>query len=84
MSGSYYNLPQGGQVAYSPTQSPHGMFASIYQPVTTGPIHPLLQQPQSMAGAVDMVGPTSTMYQQQQQQQSQPPQPNQINWPNNY
>nr|XP_043629020.1 GBF-interacting protein 1-like isoform X2 [Erigeron canadensis] len=77
--GSFYNLPQGGQVAY--TQATHGPFASIYhpaQPVTTGPIHPLLHQPQTMAGGVDMVGPTSSPYPQQQ------PQPTQINWPNNY
>ncbi|KAL4555339.1 hypothetical protein LXL04_037957 [Taraxacum kok-saghyz] len=74
MSGSFYNLPQGGQVAYAttPTQGNHGhgSFANIYhhpgQPVTTG--------------GVDMVGPPAgggSVYQQQ-------PQPNQINWPNNY
>ncbi|KAI7744093.1 hypothetical protein M8C21_030343, partial [Ambrosia artemisiifolia] len=73
----FYNIPQGGQVAYTPPQHAHATFASIYQPVTTTPIHPLLQQPQTMAGGVDMVGPTSTVYQQ-------PPQPPQINWPNNY
>ncbi|KAJ0801484.1 putative GBF-interacting protein [Helianthus annuus] len=76
-ANSFYNLPQGGQVAYTPTQAAHATFASIYQPVTTTPIHPLLQQPQTMAGGVDMVGPASTVYQQ-------PPQPPQINWPNNY
>ncbi|KAI3804887.1 hypothetical protein L1987_26758 [Smallanthus sonchifolius] len=76
-ASSFYNLPQGGQVAYTPTQAAHATFASIYQPVTTTPIHLLLQQPQPMAGGVDMVGPTSTVYQQ-------PPQPPQINWPNNY
>ncbi|GKA34229.1 GBF-interacting protein 1-like protein isoform X1 [Tanacetum coccineum] len=84
ITGLHYNLPHGGQVAYAPTQAAHGNFAGMYhhhpaQPVTTGPIHPLLQQPQSMAG-VDMVGPASSMYQQQQ-----PPQPAaQLNWPNNY
>ncbi|XP_023741655.1 GBF-interacting protein 1 [Lactuca sativa] len=81
ISGSFYNLPQGGQVAYTPTQP---TFASIYHhpapPVTTTSLHPLLHQPQTMAGGVDMVGPTSNMYQQQQP----PPQPTQINWPNNY
>ncbi|XP_071727138.1 GBF-interacting protein 1-like [Rutidosis leptorrhynchoides] len=83
---TFYNLPQGGQVAYNPTQIPHGPFTSFYhpgQPVTTGPIHPLLQQhPQAMAGGgVDMARPTSSPYPHQQQQQ---PQPTQINWPNNY
>ncbi|KAI3702672.1 hypothetical protein L6452_28421 [Arctium lappa] len=86
IGGSFYNLPQGGQVAYTPTQAGHGTFASIYhhppQPVTTGAVHPLLQQ--SHTGG-DMVGPTSSMYQQQQQQPPHPhPQPAQINWPNNY
>ncbi|KAK1431087.1 hypothetical protein QVD17_14308 [Tagetes erecta] len=76
-ANSFYNLPQGGQVAYTPTQAAHATFASIYQPVTTTPVHPLLQQPQTMAGGVDMVGPTSTVYQQ-------PLPPPQINWPNNY
>ncbi|KAI3755679.1 hypothetical protein L1987_55485 [Smallanthus sonchifolius] len=76
-ASSFYNLPQGGQVAYTPTQAAHATFAGIYQPVTTTPIHPLFQQPQPLAGGVDMVGPTSTVYQQ-------PPQPPQINWPNNY
>ncbi|XP_071736703.1 GBF-interacting protein 1-like [Rutidosis leptorrhynchoides] len=82
--GSFYNLPQqGGQVAYNhPTQIPHGTFTtSIYhhpagQPVTTAPIHPLLQHPQTMAGGVDLAGPISNPYPQ--------PQPTQINWPNNY
>ncbi|KAK9077418.1 hypothetical protein SSX86_005755 [Deinandra increscens subsp. villosa] len=73
----FYNLPQGSQVAYTPPQAAHATFASIYQPVTTTSIHPLLQQPQTIAGGGDMVGPTSTVYQQ-------PPQPPQINWPNNY
>ncbi|KAD4179033.1 hypothetical protein R6Q59_022590 [Mikania micrantha] len=76
-AGSFYNLPQGGQVAFTPTQPAHATFASIYQPVTTTPVHPLLQQPHTMAGGGDMVGTTSTVYQQQ-------PQPPQINWPNNY
>ncbi|XP_023752146.1 GBF-interacting protein 1-like [Lactuca sativa] len=86
MSGSFYNLPQGGQVAYTtPTQQPnHGhaaAFANIYhppQPVTTGAVHPLAG---GGPGSVDMVGPAAaaaSVYQQQQ------PQPTQINWPNNY
>ncbi|XP_024968360.1 uncharacterized protein LOC112507860 isoform X1 [Cynara cardunculus var. scolymus] len=83
MASSFYNLPQGGQVAYTPTQAGHGAFASIYhpaQPVTTGAVHPLLQQSQTLAaagggGGVDMAG-GGGVYQQ--------PQPAQINWPNNY
>lgn len=77
-ASSFYNLPQG-QVAFTPTQAGHGTFAGMYhpaQPVTTGAVHPLLQQSQTMAGGVDMVGPTGSVYQQ--------PQPTQINWPNNY
>lgn len=71
-ANSFYNIPQGGQVAYMPTQVSHGTFASLYhhpaQPVTTSAVHPLLQQSQTLAGpGVDMVGPTP-----------------QINWPNNY
>ncbi|KAI3786414.1 hypothetical protein L1987_40067 [Smallanthus sonchifolius] len=70
-ANSFYNIPQGGQVSYTPTQASHGSFASIYhpaQPVTTSAVHPLLQQSQTLAGAgFDMV----------------PPSP-QINWPNNY
>ncbi|KAI3675127.1 hypothetical protein L1987_84711 [Smallanthus sonchifolius] len=71
-ANSFYNIPQGGQVAYTPTQASHGTFASIYhhpaQPATTSAVHPLLQQSQTLAGpGVDMVGPTP-----------------QINWPNNY
>ncbi|KAI3753523.1 hypothetical protein L2E82_25578 [Cichorium intybus] len=73
MASSFYNLPQGGQVTYTPTQPNHPTFANIYhpaQPVTTGGVHPL-------AGpGVDMVGPAPSVYQQ--------PQPTQINWPNNY
>ncbi|KAK1439750.1 hypothetical protein QVD17_05570 [Tagetes erecta] len=71
-TNSFYNIHQGGQVAYTPTQVSHGTFASVYhhptQPVTTSAVHPLLQQSQTLAGpGVDMVGPTP-----------------QINWPNNY
>ncbi|KAM0063107.1 putative GBF-interacting protein [Helianthus debilis subsp. tardiflorus] len=74
-ANSFYHIPQGGQVAYTPTQASHGTFASIYhhhhhpaQPVTTSAVHPLLQQSQTLAGpGGDMGGPTP-----------------QINWPNNY
>uniref|UniRef100_A0A5B7ACS6 GBF-interacting protein 1 N-terminal domain-containing protein n=1 Tax=Davidia involucrata TaxID=16924 RepID=A0A5B7ACS6_DAVIN len=77
-ASSFYNIPQG-QVTYAPTQAGHGTFAGIYHPaqtVTPATVHPLLQQSQAMAGAVDMVGPTASVYQQ--------PQHAQINWPNNY
>ncbi|KAK3017270.1 hypothetical protein RJ639_007382, partial [Escallonia herrerae] len=74
-ASSFYNLPQG-QVAFAPTQAGHGTFTGIYhpaQPVTAAAVHPLLQQSQTVAGAVDMVGPTGSVYQQ--------PQAAQINWP---
>ncbi|KAM7503796.1 hypothetical protein LguiB_002700 [Lonicera macranthoides] len=80
-ASSFYNLPQG-QVAFTPTQAGgHGTFAAgIYhhpaQSVTAPAVHPLLQQSQPMAGPVDLVGSTASVYQQ--------PQPAQINWPNNY
>ncbi|KAK2986439.1 hypothetical protein RJ640_011877 [Escallonia rubra] len=77
-ASSFYNLPQG-QVAFAPTQAGHGTFTGIYhpaQPVTAAAVHPLLQQSQTVAGAVDMVGPTGSVYQQ--------PQAAQINWPSNY
>ncbi|GAB4859313.1 hypothetical protein Ancab_010775 [Ancistrocladus abbreviatus] len=77
---SFYNLPpQGQHLPFTPTQAGHGSFAGIYHPgqaVTTGMVHPLLQQSQAMAGAVDMVGATAGLYQQ--------PQHAQMNWPNNY
>ncbi|XP_012081521.1 GBF-interacting protein 1 isoform X2 [Jatropha curcas] len=79
-ASSFYNLPpQGQHVTFTPTQAGHGTFASIYQPaqaVTAAAVHPLLQQSQAMAGAVDMVGPAASVYQQPQHQQ--------INWPSNY
>ncbi|MED6162821.1 hypothetical protein PIB30_074101 [Stylosanthes scabra] len=78
-TSSFYNLPQQGpHVTFTPTQAGHGTFASIYHPaqaVTTATVHPLLQQSQTMAGAVDMVGPGGNVYQQ--------PQHAQINWPSN-
>ncbi|KAL4581452.1 hypothetical protein LXL04_017667 [Taraxacum kok-saghyz] len=76
ISGSFYNIPQGGQVAYTPTQPPtHATFGGIYHhhhhhpapPVTTAAVHHPLQ---TMG---DMVGPTSSMY-----QPPPPPQPAQI------
>ncbi|CAK8537724.1 unnamed protein product [Lathyrus sativus] len=79
-TSSFYNLPpQGPHVTFAPTQAGHGTFASIYHPaqaVTAATVHPLLQQSQTIAGAVDMVGPGGNVYQQ--------PQHAQINWPSNY
>ncbi|XP_031102930.1 GBF-interacting protein 1-like isoform X2 [Ipomoea triloba] len=75
----FYSLPQS-HMAFTPTQPGHGPIAGIYHPVppVTNPalLHPLLQQSQAMAGPVDMVGPTATVYQQ--------PQYSQLNWPNNF
>ncbi|KAJ9176759.1 hypothetical protein P3X46_012039 [Hevea brasiliensis] len=79
-ASSFYSLPpQGQHVTFTPAQAGHGTFASIYQPaqaVTAAAVHPLLQQSQGMAGAVDMVGSAASVYQQPQHQQ--------INWPSNY
>lgn len=77
---SFYSLsPQGQHVTFTPTQAGHGAFAGIYHPTQTmgaATVHPLLQQSQSMAGAVEMVGPQAGAYQQ--------PQRAQMNWTNNY
>eukprot|EP00257_Ricinus_communis_P027986 XP_025015400.1 GBF-interacting protein 1 [Ricinus communis] len=79
-ASSFYSLPpQGQHVTFTPAQAGHGTFANIYQPaqaVTAAAVHPLLQQSQPMAGAVDLVGPAASVYQQPQHQQ--------INWPSNY
>lgn len=67
-------------MTFAPTQPGHDTFAGMYHPaqaVTAAAVHPLLQQSQTMAGAVDMVGPGGNVYQQQ-------PQHAQINWPSNY
>ncbi|CAK9151849.1 unnamed protein product [Ilex paraguariensis] len=77
-ASSLYNLPQGQQT-FTPTHGGHGTFPGIYhhpQMVTAPTVHPLLQQSQTMAGAVDMVVPTGSVYQQ--------PQHAQINWPSGY
>ncbi|KAG5596479.1 hypothetical protein H5410_037711 [Solanum commersonii] len=77
-ASSFYNLSQG-QVALTPTQPGHGAFAGVYhpaQPVTAATVHPLLQQSQTIAGPVDMVGPTGNVYQR--------PQHAQMNWPSSY
>ncbi|KAL6999857.1 hypothetical protein U1Q18_001013 [Sarracenia purpurea var. burkii] len=78
-ASSFYNIPTQSQVTFAPTQPGHGTFAGIYHPaqaVSATTVHPLLQQSQAMAAAVDIVGPTAGVYQQ--------PQHAQINWPNNY
>ncbi|KAJ4980608.1 hypothetical protein NE237_031445 [Protea cynaroides] len=79
-ASSFYNLPpQGQHVAFAPTQGGHGAFPGIYHPAQTvaaATVHPLLQQSQTMAGAVEMVGPPAGVYQQ--------PQRAQMNWTNNY
>ncbi|KAE9615171.1 putative GBF-interacting protein [Lupinus albus] len=79
-TSSYYNIPpQGPHVTFAPTQGGHGTFPSIYHPpqaVTAATVHPMLQQSQTMPGAVEMVGPGGNVYQQ--------PQHAQINWPGNY
>ncbi|XP_019431617.1 PREDICTED: GBF-interacting protein 1-like isoform X2 [Lupinus angustifolius] len=79
-TSSYYSIPpQGPHVTFAPTQGGHGTFPSIYHPpqaVTAATVHPMLQQSQTMPGAVEMVGPGGNVYQQ--------PQHAQINWPGNY
>ncbi|XP_027063764.1 uncharacterized protein [Coffea arabica] len=77
-ASSFYNFPQG-QVAFAPAQPGHGTFAGIYhpaQPVNATTVNPLLQQSQTMASPLDVVGPTASAYQQ--------PQHSQMNWPNNF
>nr|XP_023891926.1 GBF-interacting protein 1-like isoform X2 [Quercus suber]POE61410.1 gbf-interacting protein 1 [Quercus suber] len=79
-TSSFYNLPpQGQHVTFTPTQAGPGTFAGVYHPaqaVTAAMVHPIMQQSQTMAGAVDMVGPGGSVYQQTQQAQ--------INWASNY
>ncbi|KAK9156379.1 hypothetical protein Sjap_003859 [Stephania japonica] len=80
-TSSFYNLsPQGPHVTFAPAQPSHGAFAGIYhhpaQTVAAATVNPLLQQSQTMAGAVEMVGLQSGVYQQ--------PQRAQINWNSNF
>lgn len=79
-ASSFYNLtPQGQHVTFPTHQGGHGAFAGVYHPsqtVSAAAVHPLLQQSQTMAGGVEIVGPTTSLYQQ--------PQRAQINWTNNY
>lgn len=77
-ASSFYNFPQG-QMAFAPSQPSHGTFAGVYhpaQPVNATTVNPLLQQSQTMASPLDVVGPTASAYQQ--------PQHSQMNWPNNF
>lgn len=62
-------------MALAPTQTGHGALGGIYHPASTA-VHPLAQQSQAAAGAVEMVGPAAGVYQQ--------PQHAQINWTGNY
>ncbi|KAK9035154.1 hypothetical protein V6N11_077203 [Hibiscus sabdariffa] len=74
-ASSFYNLPpQSQNVTFAPTQVGPGSFAGIYHPqgVAAG-VHPLLQQAQTIAGAVDIGGHAANVY--------QPPQHAQMNWP---
>ncbi|CAL9073763.1 unnamed protein product [Musa textilis] len=76
---SFYNIPSQGQhMTFAPTQAGHGAFSGVYPPTPTvaAPVHPLLQQSQTVAGAVEMLGPPAGVYQQ--------PQRAQMNWTNNY
>ncbi|RRT81920.1 hypothetical protein B296_00000211 [Ensete ventricosum] len=78
-ASSYYSIPpQGQHMTFAPAQAGHGAFGGIYPPTPTvaASVHPLLQQSQTVAGAVEMLGPPAGVYQQ--------PQRAQINWTNNY
>ncbi|KAK8711801.1 hypothetical protein V6N13_147064 [Hibiscus sabdariffa] len=72
-ASSFYNLPpQSQNVTFASAQ-----FAGMYHPQgVAASVHPLLQQAQTMAGAVDMGGAAAAnVYQQPQHAQ---------NWPSNY
>jgi len=77
-SSSFYGLPpQGQHIAFAPTQAGHGAYGGVYHPAQAlagGAVHTLLQPPQTIAGAVEMVGPPANGYQQ--------PQHAQMNWAN--
>ncbi|KAJ6839306.1 GBF-interacting protein 1-like [Iris pallida] len=64
---SFYNLPQGHHVTFP------GIYHHPAQTVAAGTGHPMIQQSQAMAGAVEMVGPLAGVYQQPQR-----------TWVNNY
>ncbi|KAE8713090.1 hyphally regulated cell wall protein 3-like isoform X2 [Hibiscus syriacus] len=74
-ASSFYNLaPPGQNVTFAPTQVVPGSFAGIYHPqaATAAAVQPLLQQAQTMAGAVNMGGSAAGVYRQ--------PQHAQMNW----
>ncbi|KAI4991219.1 hypothetical protein ZWY2020_039590 [Hordeum vulgare] len=77
-SSSFYGLPpQGQHLAFAPAQAGHGAYGGMYHPAQTlagAAVHPLLQPSQTIAGAVEMVGPPANGYQQQQHAQ--------MNWAN--
>ncbi|KAF7065028.1 hypothetical protein CFC21_071209 [Triticum aestivum] len=77
-SSSFYGLPpQGQHLAFAPAQAGHGAYGGMYHPAQTlagAAGHPLLQPSQTIAGAVEMVGPPANGYQQ--------PQHAQMNWAN--
>ncbi|KAG6469659.1 hypothetical protein ZIOFF_070589 [Zingiber officinale] len=58
-ASSFYNIPQGQHMTFTPTQTGHGAFSGIYPPTPAVPnsVHPLLQQSQTVAGAVEMLAP---------------------------
>ncbi|KAG6467923.1 hypothetical protein ZIOFF_072488 [Zingiber officinale] len=58
-ASSFYNIPQGQHMTFTPTQAGHGAFSGIYPPTPAVPnsVHPLLQQSQTVAGAVEMLAP---------------------------
>ncbi|THU59216.1 hypothetical protein C4D60_Mb03t22630 [Musa balbisiana] len=72
-TATFYGMPP--HMALAPTQTGHGALGGIYHPASTA-VHPLAQQSQAAAGAVEMVGPAAGVYQQ--------PQHAQINWTGSY
>jgi len=66
-------------MAFPPTQANPGAFAGIFHPtqtVTAAAVHPMLQQSQAVARAVEMMAPPPSVYQQ--------PQRARIKWGNSY
>ncbi|KAJ8498773.1 hypothetical protein OPV22_009325 [Ensete ventricosum] len=56
-ASSFYSIPSQGQhMTFAPTQAGHGAFSGVYPPTPTvaAPVHPLLQQSQTVAGAVEI------------------------------
>nr|XP_034599613.1 GBF-interacting protein 1-like isoform X2 [Setaria viridis]TKW09739.1 hypothetical protein SEVIR_6G122000v2 [Setaria viridis] len=68
-ANSFFGLPpQGQQVTFAPQAGP---FGGIYHPAHTvagAAVHPLLQPSHTMAGAVEIVGAPSSVYQHPQAQ----------------